>query len=50
MYWHYGRHESADWVPEKARDWIFGLRQKLQFAVDGIVEKYGVGRDSCPDR
>lgn len=36
--WHLGKHESADWLLERAGDSIFALRQRLQGAAARIVE------------
>lgn len=36
--WHLGKHESADWLLERAGDLAFSLRQRLQGAAARIIE------------
>jgi hypothetical protein len=37
--WHLGRHESADWLLERAGDWIFALRRRLHGAMGSIIQE-----------
>ncbi len=36
-------NKGDDWVLDRAGDWIWGLRRRLQGMIEGIVQEYGRG-------
>jgi hypothetical protein len=39
LIWHFGGHESGDWLIEKAGNLIYSLRQWLQEMIQEIIQQ-----------